>query len=62
MLPTEDKNLPEVIHMRRDILGEDKNVIHIDKTERKITQNLIYKALEHVTGSLRPKRGGLRST
>ena len=42
MLPTEDKNLPEMIHMRREILGEDKDVIHVDKVERKITQNLIH--------------------
>ena len=49
MLLTEDKNLLKGIHMRREILGEDKNVIHIDKTEWKITQNLIYQVLERVT-------------
>ena len=30
MLPTENKNLLEIIHMKREILGEDKDVIHID--------------------------------
>ena len=46
---TKDKNLSEMIHMRREILGEDKDVIHVDKAEGKITQNLIRKALERVT-------------
>ena len=49
MLPTEAKNLLEMIHMRREILGEDKDVIHVDKAESKITQNLIHKALERVS-------------
>ena len=49
MLPTEKKNLSEMIHIRREIPREDKNVIHVDKAEWKITQNLIHKALEHVT-------------
>ena len=48
MLPTEDKNLWEMIHMRREIPGEDKDVIHVDVAERKITQNLIHKGLETV--------------
>ena len=48
--------LSEVINMRRKILGEDKNVIHIDETEWNITQNLIYKALEHVTSIPKAKR------
>ena len=41
--------------MRREVLGEDKNVIHIEQTERKITQNLKHKALEHVSGVLKAK-------
>ena len=28
MLPTEDKNLSKMIHMRIEILGEEKDVIH----------------------------------
>ena len=55
MLPTEDKNLLEMIHMRREILGEDKDVINVDEAEWKIAQNLIQKVLEHVTSFLRPK-------
>ena len=31
MLPTEDKNLPEVVHMRREVFGKDKDVIQINK-------------------------------
>ena len=38
-----------MIHMKREILREDKDVIHVDKAEQKITQNLIHKVLEHVT-------------
>ena len=49
MLPTEEKNLLEVIHMRKGIPGENKYVIHVNKAERKIIKNLIRKALEHVT-------------
>ena len=48
MLYTEDTILLEMILMRREILGEDMNIIHVDKTEGKITQNLIHKALKHV--------------
>ena len=46
MLLTEDKNLSEIIHMRRKILEEDKDVIHVDEAKGKITQNLIHQALE----------------
>ena len=42
--------------MRREFLGEDKNVIHIDKAEGKITQNLIHEALERVTSVPEAKR------
>ena len=48
MLPTEDKNLWDVIHMKREILGEDKNVILVHKAEWKITQKLIQKTLQRV--------------
>ena len=56
MLLTEDKKLPETDHMRGEVLGEDKDVIHIDKAEGKITQNLIHEALEHVTSIPDAKR------
>ena len=49
VLPTEEKNLSEMILMRREILGKEKDVIHIDEAEWKITQNLIHKTLERVT-------------
>ena len=44
-----------MVHMRRVIPGEDKVVIHVDKAERKITQNLIHKALEHLTSASEAK-------
>ena len=56
MLPTEDKNLPEMIHMRTEILGENKDVIYLEKAEGKITQNLIHKALERDTSIPEAKR------
>ena len=33
MLPTEEKNLSEVVNMRGKNPAEDKNVVHINKTE-----------------------------
>ena len=50
-----DKNLSGMIHIRREILGEDKNIIQVDEAERKITQNLIHKALECVTSVFEAK-------
>ena len=50
MISTEDKNLSEMIHVRREVLREVKYVIHIDEAELKITQNIkIHKAFEGVT-------------
>ena len=54
MLPAEDKNLSKMIHMRREILEKDKDVIHVDKAERKITQ-IIHKVLELIPLFLRLK-------
>ena len=51
-LPTEDKHLLEMIHMRREIPGEEK------EAEWKITQNLIHKGLEHVTSVSEAKGHG----
>ena len=39
MLPAETKNLPGVIHMGGEVLGEDQDIVHVDETERKFTQN-----------------------
>ena len=55
MLPTEEKNLSEMIHMRREILGEEMDVIHVEEAEYKITQNLIHKVLECVTSISKTK-------
>ena len=52
MFPPEDKNLSEMIHMRREIFGEDKDLIRVDEAEWKITQNLIHNVLP---AFLRPK-------
>ena len=49
MVLTEYKNLLEVVNMRRAVLGEVKDVIHVDEAERKINQNLIHEVSEHVT-------------
>ena len=56
MLPIEDKNLLEVVHMRREVLGEDKDVIQVEEAEGKITQNLIHEDLENVISNLEAKR------
>ena len=56
MLLTEDKNLLEMVHMRREILGEEKDIVHLDKTEGKITQNLIHKVLKWFTSLPEAKR------
>ena len=45
-----------MVHMRRQILGEDKYFIHVDKAEGKIPQNLIHKALECVISVPEAKR------
>ena len=42
--------------MRREVLGEDKDVIHIEEAGGKITQNLIHEALENVTSVSEAKR------
>ena len=34
MLPTDAKNLPEVVKLRRKIPAEDKNIVLINKTEQ----------------------------
>ena len=42
--------------MRREVLGEDKDVIQVEEAEGKITQNLIHKVLELVTSIPEAKR------
>ena len=51
MLSKEYKNLPKVIHMRREVSAEDKY-----EAEWKITQNLIHEVLERVTSVPEAKR------
>ena len=56
MLPAETKNLPEVIHVGGEVLGEDQDIVHIDKTEGKFTQNKVNHVLKGVSSVSKPKR------
>ena len=49
MLPAETKNLLEVIDVGGEVLGEDQDIIHEDKTERKLTQNKVHHVLKGVS-------------
>ena len=40
MLPAELNNFLQVRNMGSDVLGENQNVIHIDKTEGGVSKNL----------------------
>ena len=46
MLPAEIKNILEVIHVGGEVLGEDQDIIHVDETEGKFTQNKVNHALK----------------
>ena len=46
MLPAELKNFSQVRNMGTEVLGENQNVIHIDKTEREVSKNLVHHSLE----------------
>ena len=56
MLPAETKNLPEVIHVGGEVLGEDQDIIHVDKTEEKFIQNMVHHGLKGVSSVSKPKR------
>jgi hypothetical protein len=56
MLPAELKNFSQVRNMGTDVLGENQNVIHIDKTEREVTKNLVHHSLEHLACISQAKR------
>ena len=45
MLPAETKNLPEVIHVGGEVLGEDQDIVRVDKTEGNFTQNKVHDGL-----------------
>ena len=50
MLPAEMKDLPEVIHVGGEVLVEDQDIFHIDKTEWKLTQkrsSCVEKCFQH---------------
>ena len=49
MLPAETKNLPEVVHMEGEVLGEDQDIIHVDETKQKLTQDKVHHALKSVS-------------
>ena len=56
MLPAELKNFSQVRNMGTDVLGENQNVIHIDKTEREVTKNLVHHSLERLACISQAKR------
>ena len=56
MLPAETKNLLEVIHVGGEVLGEDQDIVQVDKTDGNITQNKVHHALKGVSSVLKPKR------
>ena len=56
MLPAETKNLPEVIHVGGEVLGEDQDIVHVDKTKGKFTQNEVHHVLKGVSSISNPKR------
>ena len=55
MLPAETKNLPEVIHVGGEVLGEDQDIVHLDKIEGKFTQKKVHHALKGVSSVLESK-------
>ena len=48
MLPAEMEDLPEFVHVGGEILVEDENIIHVYKTEGKLTQDKVHHALKGV--------------
>ena len=48
MLPAETEDLPEVVHVGGEILAEDEDIIHIYKTEGKLTQDKVHHVLKGV--------------
>ena len=48
MLPAEAEDLPEVVFVVGEIFAKDENVIKVDKTEGKLTQDEVHHALKGV--------------
>ena len=55
MLPAELKNYSQVRNMGTDVLGGNQNVIHIDKTEREVSKNLLHHSWNVWSAFLKPK-------
>ena len=51
MLPAVKKNTSRVIHVGGEVLGEDQDIVHVDETERKLTQNKGHHLLKGVTST-----------
>ena len=45
----ETKNLREVVNVGGEVLGEDQDIIQLDKTEQKLIQNMVNHALKSVS-------------
>ena len=48
MLPAEAEDLPEVVFVVGEIFAKDENVIKVDKTEGKLTQDEVHHVLKGV--------------
>ena len=55
MLPAVAEDLLEVVHVGGKILAEDKDIIHVYKTEGNLTQDKVHLALKGVPAFRRPK-------
>ena len=49
------EHLPEVVHVGGEVFAEDENIINVDKTEGKITQDEVHHALKGVPSILEAK-------
>ena len=59
MLTAEKEDLPEVVHVAGEVSADDENIINIEKTEEKITQEEVHHALKGVP-SIQERKGILR--
>ena len=50
MLPAETEYLSEVVHVGGEVFAEKENIIKVDKTEGKITQDKVHHVLKGVPG------------
>ena len=61
MLPAETINLPEVIHVGGEVLKEDQDIVNINETEGKFTQNKVHYELKGVSSVSKSKKASLKN-